>query len=438
MAPGFALYNASLPEKSKKRKHGYTIEEVARKDNDVSDHQDCRDAEEFVKHMFTTTKDNPQRMGRVVDRVFKHPAMQQHLPEKHTVKHSESEQVATQLGNNFQKNYVEISKKGSKATADELNLQRAGLQMVLSGKEAANKEVRKVARFIGKESNPHRIGKQSQEKRQAIESGDITRHATKHRKKRCDATDGDPIFIKIWHHFTDQIKGQRGSKRRHIGTKRVEKMCPVSGKTKITHVSVYETHDARVQIMTTEEITAAIRSWNPYLRWKKANPERVRRLRGGDITAGMIAANKCWCVGGFMKHIWGSCTICTSTRYRLSGVTAARKAFHQTCKCGPECAPCQNHADYYSSTDGMTNFLQTMLCPSPGWIADVVATAAAAAARGASAAAVAAELALETLSIHVPANTSTVVSTVCTPGAPETLAEDIVDSMSESTGKLIC
>ena len=73
MAPGFALYNASLPEKSKKRKHGYTIEEVARKDNDVSDHQDCRDAEEFVKHMFTATKDNPQRMGRVVDRVFKHP-----------------------------------------------------------------------------------------------------------------------------------------------------------------------------------------------------------------------------------------------------------------------------------------------------------------------------------------------------------------------------
>ena len=56
MAPGFALYNASLPEKSKKRK-----------DNDVSDHQDCRDAEEFVKHMFTATKDNPQRMGRVVD-----------------------------------------------------------------------------------------------------------------------------------------------------------------------------------------------------------------------------------------------------------------------------------------------------------------------------------------------------------------------------------
>ena len=58
MAPGFALYNASLPEKSKKRKHGYTIEEVARKDNDVSDHQDRRDAEDFVKHMFITTKDN--------------------------------------------------------------------------------------------------------------------------------------------------------------------------------------------------------------------------------------------------------------------------------------------------------------------------------------------------------------------------------------------
>ena len=107
MAPGFALYNASLPEKSNKRKHSYTIEEVARKDNDVSEHQDRRDADEFVKHMFKTTKDNPQRMGRVVDRVFKHPAMQRHLLEKHTVKHSESEQVATQLGNNFQKKYVE-------------------------------------------------------------------------------------------------------------------------------------------------------------------------------------------------------------------------------------------------------------------------------------------------------------------------------------------
>jgi hypothetical protein len=43
MAPGFALYSVSLPEKSNKRKHGYTIEEVARKDNDVSDHQDRRD-----------------------------------------------------------------------------------------------------------------------------------------------------------------------------------------------------------------------------------------------------------------------------------------------------------------------------------------------------------------------------------------------------------
>ena len=59
---GQALKSASLPVKSKKRKHRHSIEEVGRSDNAVGDWQQRADAERIVDNIFATTKDNPERM----------------------------------------------------------------------------------------------------------------------------------------------------------------------------------------------------------------------------------------------------------------------------------------------------------------------------------------------------------------------------------------
>ena len=225
---GQALKSASLPVKSKKRKHRHSIEEVGRSDNAVGDWQQRADAEKIVDNIFATTNDNPERMGATLKRVISHPALQPHLPTEVTRRHSEEQRVAMRLGTNFKANYKAIAAKGPAATCAELDMRRSGMQMVLSGNEAENKEIRQTARYLGKASNHDVIGRQSREKEDAVVSGDLTRHATKRRKTRCDATSGDPIFEEIWHHFTDQVKGQRGTRRKYAGsevTKLVARVC---------------------------------------------------------------------------------------------------------------------------------------------------------------------------------------------------------------------
>jgi hypothetical protein len=77
---GQALKSASLPVKSKKRKHRHSIEEVGRSDNAVGDWQQRADAERIVDNIFATTNDNPERMEATLKRVISHPALQPHLP----------------------------------------------------------------------------------------------------------------------------------------------------------------------------------------------------------------------------------------------------------------------------------------------------------------------------------------------------------------------
>ena len=72
---GQALKSASLPVKSKKRKHRHSIEEVGRSDNAVGDWQQRADAERIVGNIFATTNDNPERMEATLKRVTSHPAL---------------------------------------------------------------------------------------------------------------------------------------------------------------------------------------------------------------------------------------------------------------------------------------------------------------------------------------------------------------------------
>jgi hypothetical protein len=88
---GQALKSASLPVKSKKRKHRHSIEEVGRSDNAVGDWQQRADAERIVDNIFATTNDNPERMEATLKRVISHPALQPHLPTEVTRRHSEEQ-----------------------------------------------------------------------------------------------------------------------------------------------------------------------------------------------------------------------------------------------------------------------------------------------------------------------------------------------------------
>ena len=85
---GQALKSASLPAKSKKRKHRHSIEEVGRSDNAVGDWQQRADAERIVDNIFATTNDNPERMEATLKRVISHPALQPHLPTEVTRRHA--------------------------------------------------------------------------------------------------------------------------------------------------------------------------------------------------------------------------------------------------------------------------------------------------------------------------------------------------------------
>ena len=182
LSPGDALKSASLPATSKKRKHSFSTKQVGRSDNSAGDRQQRRDANHIVDNVFAITKGNPARLEATLQRVVSHAALQEHLPAELTAKHAETQQVAMQLGMNLQKSYKATAAKGSAATGAELNMRRAAVQMVLTGNEAENKQVRPTARFFGQENSHDVIGKQSRERSDAVESGDLTKHASKRRK----------------------------------------------------------------------------------------------------------------------------------------------------------------------------------------------------------------------------------------------------------------
>jgi hypothetical protein len=141
---GKALKSASSPATSRKRKHQYSIKQVGRSNNGADVRQQQRDANDIVDNLFATTKDNPERMKATLKRVVEHTALQEHLPAELTVKHTQTQRVAKQLGTNLQRSYKVIAAKGSAATGAELNMRRAGMQMVLTGNEA-EKRVRLLA-----------------------------------------------------------------------------------------------------------------------------------------------------------------------------------------------------------------------------------------------------------------------------------------------------
>ena len=116
-----------------------------------------------------------------------------------------------------------------------------------------------------------------------------------------------------------------------------------------------------------------------------------------------------------MSHSWGACDICTSWRYRLTGLSNSRRREHASCSCGDECEACSNHEAYFSATSSSAAFLNRMLCPTPAAKsasasaatmaarASVTASAAMAFAAGAAASAIAEQAARAARSMAVGA-----------------------------------
>ena len=411
---GHALMSASLPRNSKKRKHQLSVAELCSSagDTGVSVRQIRRDTAAIKAFAFKQTADNPDRMAAATAGVLRDPAMQQHLPTEYTQQYSEEQQSAMRTGYNTRDSILGITELGAKATNAQTQYKNTLYRGALSGNEAEFGQIAPTSRFM--QQSRQKVAVHSNSKRKAVEDGDQSAGLAPKRRKRCDAVAGDPIFIEIWHTFSDQVKGQRGTKRKHVGT--TEELIPIEGGGfQIRKTPKYEYHDARIQTMTCEEIAAAIKSWPTYQTWKAANPRKVQRLKTGDISAKLIAQNKCYCVGGFMSHSWGACDICTSWRYRLTGLSNSRRREHASCSCGDECEACSNHEAYFSATSSSAAFLNRMLCPTPAAKsasasaatmaarASVTASAAMAFAAGAAASAIAEQAARAARSMAVGA-----------------------------------
>lgn len=176
------------------------------------------------------------------------------------------------------------------------------------------------------------------------------------RKQRVDSSQGDPIWVKVWEKFTDQVKGKRAMKRKKVGVNRVV----IDGI--VTFQPIYDEHPAGQQVLTAEQISAACQDWPVWRQWVNDNPIKARAL-GGRPSANKLSKERPYWVIKSLDHKWGACDVHTGGRYRASGLTASRRLLHEGCEC--ECVHCQDHAAYFSSTAHCTDMLSTILCPAP-------------------------------------------------------------------------
>lgn len=85
------------------------------------------------------------------------------------------------------------------------------------------------------------------------------------RKTRKDKMSGDPIWEKLWHHFTEVKKGQ-SFRSELIKTERVKD--EQTGKW--VHKSTWRRHAKRFMVNKMAELHAMALKWEPYLEWRAA------------------------------------------------------------------------------------------------------------------------------------------------------------------------
>ena len=214
---GRALLSASLPLSSKKREHQLTVPELSTaagpSGTGVSERQIRRDTAAMQEFAFKQTADNPARMAAAIAGLMRYPAMQPHLPTEYTQQYTEEQQAAMLVGYNTRDSIQEVTAFGAKATATETQHKNSLYRGALTGEEAEHGQISQFSRFM--QQSRRKVAKHSSSKRKAVEGGNLSGDLAPKRKKRCDATAGDPIFTEIWHTFSEQVKGQRGTKRKH-------------------------------------------------------------------------------------------------------------------------------------------------------------------------------------------------------------------------------
>ena len=292
---GRALLSASLPLCSKKREHQLTVPELSTaagpSGTGVSERQIRRDTAAMQEFAFKQTADNPESSPYGCSDCRPHalscnaaaPADGVHA----AVHGGATGSHASGLQCNTRDSTQEVTAFGAKATATETQHKNSLYRGALTGEEAEHGQISQFSRFM--QQSRRKVAKHSSSKRKAVEGGNLSGDLAPKRKKRCDATAGDPIFTEIWHTFSEQVKGQRGTKRKHLGTA-VELIPTEDGAFQIQKKPRYEYHDARIQTMTCEEISVAIKSWPAYQKWKADNPRKVSRLKTGDISTAVGVA----------------------------------------------------------------------------------------------------------------------------------------------------
>ena len=129
----------------------------------------------------------------------------------------------------------------------------------------AQVSLRALARVFGYGWNPSRLHALCDAKSKSQSVPQLLRAlaATATFKPRKDKLSGDPIWERIWHHFTAVKKGQQ-HRSKMISTHRVKD--EVSGK--MVWKSKWVRHQKRYMCRTIDEILQAVLLWQPYIDWR--------------------------------------------------------------------------------------------------------------------------------------------------------------------------
>ena len=215
MDPGLALREASLPPGSKKRKTCLALEEAAT-ESPVCRQQQLKDSNSNEEQIFKRAKGDISRTKAALKDLLHSKAIQPYLPAGFTAKDSEADEVACGIGVSVVDLVLAIKQKGASATSMETTLKELVIALAVAEVGPA-----KAIRAFKYDSNPKVVYEIAKFAEKAASSGENVIEALvngKLRAPRADKSTGDTIFLEIWHHYTEQVKGKRGSKRKYDGS----------------------------------------------------------------------------------------------------------------------------------------------------------------------------------------------------------------------------
>ena len=299
----------------------------------VSREQELKDSRQIEGHIFMKSKGDISRVEALYKDLLSSKAAQHFLPTGFSMEDTEAAGVASGIGGSVVNLVLAIKSKGPSATAVETTLKELVIALA-----AAEVGIPKAIRAFEYQSNPDVV-------RNIVEFangvGSIAAlMAGKQRAPRGDKCSGDPVFEEIWHHYTGQVKGKRGTKRQYTGSETI-KAPP-------------------------EEMSESLQKHPPdfFTKWKADNPKKVSGLKTGSFSARMLDKNRCFCVGGFLAHNWGACANHEGVRQYLKGLHSFRQKAHANCTC--KCEHCKDHGAYFKCTSGLTGFKEAVLCQPCG------------------------------------------------------------------------